>query len=141
MSASFRTSNRNSAPANVAMHHAAHEHCVQLGGQGTGLVSVCSACPSQNCKCCECSRLVQVMTLFYIAAAVYPSLVGKKGIPTFQFIYFFSSFWGQFGPNCTTFLLAGKSSASHCDQEPAHAVMHFVLQSCAVHHSAEPCHA
>lgn len=26
---------------------------------------------------------------------------------TFQFIYFFSSFWGQFGPNCTTFLLAG----------------------------------
>lgn len=49
-----------------------------------------------------------VMTLFYIAAAVYPSLVGKKGIPTFQFIYFFSSFWGQFGPNCTTFLLAGE---------------------------------
>ena len=29
------------------------------------------------------------------------------GIGTFQFIYFFSSFWGQFGPNCTTFLLAG----------------------------------
>lgn len=56
--------------------------------------------------------LLQVMTLFYIAAAVYPSLVGKKGIPTFQFIYFFSSFWGQFGPNCTTFLLAGK-----CDRQ------------------------
>jgi hypothetical protein len=32
------------------------------------------------------------------------------GIHTFQFIYFFSSFWGQFGPNCTTFLLAGASS-------------------------------
>ena len=48
------------------------------------------------------------MTLFYIAGACYPSLVGKKGIPTFQFIYFFSSFWGQFGPNCTTFLLAGR---------------------------------
>ena len=46
--------------------------------------------------------------LFYIAAAVYPSLTSKKGLPTFQFIYFFSSFWGQFGPNCTTFLLAGK---------------------------------
>lgn len=29
------------------------------------------------------------------------------GAGTFQFIYFFSSFWGQFGPNCTTFLLAG----------------------------------
>ncbi|KAL3156851.1 hypothetical protein ABBQ38_001120 [Trebouxia sp. C0009 RCD-2024] len=46
--------------------------------------------------------------LFYIAAAVYPSLTSKKGLPTFQFIYFFSSFWGQFGPNCTTFLLAGE---------------------------------
>ena len=23
-------------------------------------------------------------------------------------VYFFSSFWGQFGPNCTTFLLAGE---------------------------------
>lgn len=45
--------------------------------------------------------------LFYIAAAAYPSLTSKKGLPTFQFIYFFSSFWGQFGPNCTTFLLAG----------------------------------
>lgn len=48
--------------------------------------------------------------LFYIAAAVYPSLTSKKGLPTFQFIYFFSSFWGQFGPNCTTFLLAGEPS-------------------------------
>lgn len=49
-----------------------------------------------------------VCILFYVAAAVYPSLTSKKGLPTFQFIYFFSSFWGQFGPNCTTFLLAGK---------------------------------
>lgn len=48
-----------------------------------------------------------VTVLFYISAAVYPSLTSKKGLPTFQFIYFFSSFWGQFGPNCTTFLLAG----------------------------------
>ncbi len=27
---------------------------------------------------------------------------------TLQFLYFFSSFWGQFGPNCITFLLAGE---------------------------------
>lgn len=47
--------------------------------------------------------------LFYISAAIYPSLTSKKGLPSFQFIYFFSSFWGQFGPNCTTFLLAGVS--------------------------------
>ncbi|DBA96631.1 TPA: hypothetical protein ACH3X1_015490 [Trebouxia sp. C0004] len=49
-----------------------------------------------------------VCILFYLAAAIYPSLASKKGLPTFQFIYFFSSFWGQFGPNCTTFLLAGE---------------------------------
>ena len=55
-----------------------------------------------------------VCILFYISAAIYPSLASKKGLPTFQFIYFFSSFWGQFGPNCTTFLLAGIFLASPC---------------------------
>ena len=25
-----------------------------------------------------------------------------------QFLYFFSSFWNQFGPNCTTWLVAGE---------------------------------
>jgi len=30
------------------------------------------------------------------------------GTKVFQFIYFFSSFWNQFGPNCTTFLVAGE---------------------------------
>lgn len=50
--------------------------------------------------------------LFYIAAAAYPSLISKKGLPSFQFIYFFSSFWGQFGPNCTTFLLAGVAAVT-----------------------------
>eukprot|EP00891_Asterochloris_glomerata_P003209 jgi/Astpho2/3209/Aster-05735 len=49
-----------------------------------------------------------VMTLFYVSAAAFKPLTSKGGIQTFQFIYFFSSFWGQFGPNCTTFLLAGE---------------------------------
>lgn len=30
------------------------------------------------------------------------------GTKVFQFIYFFSSFWNQFGPNCTTFLVAAE---------------------------------
>eukprot|EP00891_Asterochloris_glomerata_P003210 jgi/Astpho2/3210/Aster-05736 len=38
-----------------------------------------------------------VMTLFYVSAAAFKPLTSKGGIQTFQFIYFFSSFWGQFG--------------------------------------------
>ena len=37
------------------------------------------------------------MTLFYVSAAAYKPLTSKGGIHVFQFIYFFSSFWGQFG--------------------------------------------
>ena len=32
----------------------------------------------------------------------------NRNPPSCLQIYFFSSFWGQFGPNCTTFLLAGE---------------------------------
>lgn len=49
-----------------------------------------------------------VAVLFFTSAIWYHPLTSKGGIHTFQFIYFFSSFWGQFGPNCTTFLLAGE---------------------------------
>ncbi|KAK9914956.1 hypothetical protein WJX75_002900 [Coccomyxa subellipsoidea] len=49
-----------------------------------------------------------VGTLFMVSAIWYHPLTTKGGIGTFQFIYFFSSFWGQAGPNCTTFLLAGE---------------------------------
>ena len=38
------------------------------------------------------------MTLFYVSAAAYHPLTSKGGIHTFQFIYFFSSFWGQWLP-------------------------------------------
>jgi MFS family permease len=51
---------------------------------------------------------LMVAVLFYVAAIWYHPLTSKGGITTFQFVYFFSSFWGQFGPNCTTFLLAGE---------------------------------
>jgi len=47
--------------------------------------------------------------LFVIAAAAYDQLTEPgQGIQWFQFIYFFSSFWNQFGPNSTTFLLAAE---------------------------------
>ncbi len=47
--------------------------------------------------------------LFIIAAGAFP-ILNKKGPggKAFEFIYFFSSFWIQFGPNSTTFLLAGE---------------------------------
>ena len=42
-------------------------------------------------------------------ACLWGTLTGSHtGAKVFQFIYFFSSFWNQFGPNCTTFLVAGE---------------------------------
>lgn len=35
----------------------------------------------------------------------YDQLLDKSLIHAFQFLYYFSSFWGQFGPNATTWLL------------------------------------
>src|SRR5271170_1904786 len=47
--------------------------------------------------------------LFVIAAALFNQLEQPGGpIKVFQFLYFFSSFWNQFGPNSTTFLLAAE---------------------------------
>jgi MFS family permease len=47
--------------------------------------------------------------LFIIAAAAFPILDKKgPGGHAFEFIYFFSSFWIQFGPNSTTFLVAAE---------------------------------
>jgi len=47
--------------------------------------------------------------LFVISAALFNQLEKPGGpIKVFQFLYFFSSFWNQFGPNSTTFLLAAE---------------------------------
>lgn len=50
-----------------------------------------------------------IFILFVIPAAMYDTLT-KPGTPikVFQFLYFFSSFWSQFGPNSTTFLIAAE---------------------------------
>ncbi|KAG2435777.1 hypothetical protein HXX76_006973 [Chlamydomonas incerta] len=46
-----------------------------------------------------------MFVLFLICAVHYDQLRTPKYIHTFQFLYYFSSFWGQFGPNATTWLL------------------------------------
>ncbi|GAA5877864.1 hypothetical protein JCM8547_002700 [Rhodosporidiobolus lusitaniae] len=47
--------------------------------------------------------------IYLFAAIFYPKLQ-RAGAPiaAFQFMYHFSSFWNQFGPNCVSFLVAGE---------------------------------
>ena len=40
--------------------------------------------------------------LFLMCAIFYFDLIKPQNIHAFQFLYYFSSFWGQFGPNATT---------------------------------------
>ncbi|BGP26739.1 hypothetical protein JCM10295v2_005699 [Rhodotorula toruloides] len=49
--------------------------------------------------------------LIYLFAAIFFHQLRVKGAPiaAFQFMYHFSSFWNQFGPNCVSFLVAGES--------------------------------
>ena len=66
----------------------------------------CKHLPALLCRL-QLLGFVMVSVLFWVSAGKYNWLIEKNNIGVFQFIYFFSSFWGQFGPNCTTFLLAG----------------------------------
>ena len=52
---------------------------------------------------------VATFIIFIIAASLFPTLQ-KPGTPVkiFEFLYFFSSFWVQFGPNSTVFLVAAE---------------------------------
>jgi len=59
----------------------------------------------------QATGFLMSFVLFLICAAAYPELnkaPGSPGAQAFIFLYFFSSFWIQFGPNSTTFLLAGE---------------------------------
>ena len=49
-----------------------------------------------------------VTIVFFICGGAYQDLIKEENIHTFQFLYYLSSFFGQFGPNCTTFLLASE---------------------------------
>jgi hypothetical protein len=51
---------------------------------------------------------IMMFVLFLICGVAFPTLTASAtGLRAFQFLYFFSSFWNQFGPNCTTWLVAG----------------------------------
>ncbi|EFJ43350.1 proton/phosphate symporter [Volvox carteri f. nagariensis] len=50
-----------------------------------------------------------MFVLFLICAVHYNKLLANY-IHAFQFMYYFSSFWGQFGPNATTWLLPAELS-------------------------------
>ena len=56
-----------------------------------------------------------VSILFFISSGMYTTLIVPKNIGVFQFIYFFSSFWGQFGPNCTAWVAALPSGGTYDD--------------------------
>ena len=62
----------------------------------------------RGCNLLQAVGFLACFVLFLLPACLYGPLTGSAaGIKAFQFIYFFSSFWNQFGPNCTTFLVAG----------------------------------
>eukprot|EP00887_Chlorella_sp_A99_P002403 scaffold10.g2403.t1 len=52
-----------------------------------------------------------MFVLFLPCAVAYYDLTApnSNNIKVFQFLYFFSSFWGQFGPNATTWLLPAET--------------------------------
>ena len=69
---------------------------------------------SDGCEGCvmQAVGFLACFVLFLVPACIYRPLTGSTtGTKVFQFIYFFSSFWNQFGPNCTTFLVAGEHPA------------------------------
>ncbi|GAQ81563.1 phosphate transporter [Klebsormidium nitens] len=49
-----------------------------------------------------------VFVLFLACAIWYSDLIKPAHIHVFQFLYYMSSFWGQWGPNSTTWLLPGE---------------------------------
>lgn len=60
-------------------------------------------------KWMQANGLLAIFILYLIAAALYPQLTQPgSGVRWFQTIYFLSSFFTQFGPNTTSFLLAAE---------------------------------
>lgn len=59
----------------------------------------------------QCLGFIMSFILYLIAACTFKLIdkpPGSPGAQAFIFIYFFSSFWTQFGPNSTTFLIAAE---------------------------------
>eukprot|EP00243_Klebsormidium_subtile_P012450 TRINITY_DN7622_c0_g1_i1.p1 TRINITY_DN7622_c0_g1~~TRINITY_DN7622_c0_g1_i1.p1 ORF type:complete len:553 (+),score=105.97 TRINITY_DN7622_c0_g1_i1:708-2366(+) len=56
----------------------------------------------------QCLGFALTMAIYFVCAARFYDLVGPTTIHVFRFLYLFSSFWGQFGPNATTWLIPGE---------------------------------
>jgi MFS family permease len=53
---------------------------------------------------------IMMFVLFLICGVAFPTLTASEtGLRAFQALYFLSSFFNQFGPNCTTWLVAAES--------------------------------
>ncbi|CAO1622410.1 unnamed protein product [Parajaminaea phylloscopi] len=59
-------------------------------------------------KWMQANGLIAIFVCYIICAALYPQLTAKSGVKWFQALYFLSSFFTQFGPNTTSFLLAAE---------------------------------
>ncbi|WPT13011.1 Putative inorganic phosphate transporter 1-12 [Picochlorum sp. SENEW3] len=49
-----------------------------------------------------------MMFILFLMCGIFYNQLVEDHIHVFQFLYFFSSFWNQFGPNATTWLVAGE---------------------------------
>ncbi len=59
--------------------------------------------------CLQVNGFLWIFSLFLICGLAYPKLTSSQGkLKWFQALYYLSSFWGQFGPNATTFVLASE---------------------------------
>ncbi|KAK9805181.1 hypothetical protein WJX72_004006 [[Myrmecia] bisecta] len=47
--------------------------------------------------------------LYLMCSWGYEQLIQPENIKSFMFLFYFAAFWGQFGPNTTTFLLAAET--------------------------------
>lgn len=49
-----------------------------------------------------------MMAILFLFCGIFYDTLSTTQIQVFQFLYFFSSFWNQFGPNATTWLVPGE---------------------------------
>ena len=102
-------------------------------------------CVHHNIYWLQATGFLACFVLFLLPAVLWGPLTGSQnGRKAFQFIYFFSSFWNQFGPNCTTFLVAGESTPyvlyllrHHC--LALMAGNDFASITCVCLHAVPPC--
>lgn len=70
----------------------------------------------------QAAGFFMLSVLFGLQGALYDVLLGRA-LGAFQFLYYFSAFWQNLGPNCTTWLVAsevrpaqGERLSTACDR-------------------------